>query len=270
VQELNYYLTQFDWLDVVDIALVTAILFGLLLLIRGTRAVQILRGVLVVGLLFVLALTLVDLPALRWLMSNTLPALLFAIPVIFHPELRRALEQLGRTSQYFRRFRRQNDSPLVNAVSAACQRLSQRRHGALIVFERDTGLQEYVDTGISLDAQPSQELLLTIFNKTTELHDGAVIIRGDRLAAAACVMPLSTSSLSDRQMGLRHRAALGISEVSDAVAVIVSEETGRISIAHNGRVMGKQDPARLAITLHAFLQTRADGAEQEEAFSESS
>ncbi len=261
MQELNYYISQFDWLDILDIGLVTGILFGLLLLIRGTRAVQILRGVLVVGLLFGLALTLVDLPAMRWLISNTLPALLFAIPVIFHPELRRALEQLGRTGQYLRFLRRQQDSPLIAAVAGAAQRLSQRRHGALIVFERDTGLQEYIDTGIYLDAEPSQELLLTIFNKTTELHDGAVIVRGDKLAAAACVMPLSTSSLSDQQMGLRHRAALGISEVSDAVVVIVSEETGRISIAQNGRIIGRQDPSRLALTLHAFLQTRSGSAE---------
>jgi diadenylate cyclase len=116
-------------------------------------------------------------------------------------------------------------------------------------------LQEYIDTGISLNAVPSPELFLTIFNKTTELHDGAVIVRGERLAAAACVMPLSTSSLSDRQMGLRHRAALGISEVSDAVAVVVSEETGQIAIAHNGRILRRQDPARLDAIMNAFLQT---------------
>ena len=255
MQDLDYFLRQFGWLDFVDIALVTAILFGILILIRGTRAVQILRGVIVVGLIIAVALTLVDLPALRWLIGNTLPALLFAIPVIFHPEIRRALEQLGRTGQYIRLLRRHQDNPLIHAVSTACQRLAQRRHGALIVFERDTGLQEYVDTGILLQAAPSPELLLTIFNKNTELHDGAVVIRGERVTAAACVMPLSTSSLTDRALGLRHRAALGISEVSDAVAVIVSEETGNISIAHNGRII-RQDPARLEMMLQAFLQNR--------------
>lgn len=255
VQDLDYFIRQFSWLDFVDIALVTAILFGILMLIRGTRAVQILRGVIVVGLMIAVALTLVDLPALRWLIGNTLPALVFAIPVIFHPEIRRALEQLGRTGQYIRLLRRHHDNPLVLAVANACLRLSQRRHGALIVFERDTGLQEYIDTGILLQAAPSPELLLTIFNKNTELHDGAVIIRGDRVTAAACVMPLSTSSLTDRTLGLRHRAALGISEVSDAVAVIVSEETGHISIAHNGRII-RQDPSRLEMMLQAFLQNR--------------
>jgi len=118
----------------------------------------------------------------------------------------------------------------------------------------DTGLQEYIDTGIVLNAEPSPELLLTIFNKNTELHDGAVIVRNNKLAAAACVLPLSTSSLSDRQMGLRHRAALGISEVSDAVAVVVSEETGQVSIAHNGRILRRQDISRLDTILQAFLQ----------------
>jgi diadenylate cyclase len=166
------------------------------------------------------------------------------------------LEQIGRTSSYLRLFRHNEESQVVTALKPACLRLSQRRHGALIVFERDTGLQEYIDTGIQLDAKPSPELFLTIFNKTTELHDGAVIIRNDRLAAAACVMPLSTSSLSDRQLGLRHRAALGISEVSDAVTVVVSEETGQISITHNGRILRRQDPARLDAILNAFLQNR--------------
>lgn len=257
VQNLDYFIRRFGWLDFLDIALVTAVIFGILMLIRGTRAVQILRGVIVVGLVIAVGLTLVDLPALRWLISNTLPALVFAIPVIFHPEIRRALEQLGRTGQYVRLFRRQQENPVITAVSSACLRLSQRRHGALIIFERDTGLQEYIDTGILLAARPSPELLLTIFNKHTELHDGAVIIRGDLITAAACVMPLSTSSLSDRSMGLRHRAALGISEVSDAVALIVSEETGHISIAHNGRII-RQDAGRLEMMLQAFLQNRTN------------
>ena len=141
----------------------------------------------------------------------------------------------------------------VVAFKDAALRLSQRRHGALVVFEQDTGLQEYIDTGVKLEAEPSPELFLTIFNKHTELHDGAIIIRGEKLAAAACVLPLSTSSLSDRQMGLRHRAALGISEVSDAVAVVVSEETGQVSIAHNGRILRRQEIARLDTILHAML-----------------
>lgn len=248
--------SRLDWSALLDILLVTAVIFILLMLIRGTRAVPVLRGVAVL-VLIILVLTstsLFNLPAFSWLIDKSLPALLVAIPVIFQPELRRALEQLGLAGRYFRIFRRDEVNPVVSAFTEASLRLSQRRHGALVVFEQGTGLQEYIDTGILLDAKPSPELFLTIFNKTTELHDGAVIIQNDKITAASCVMPLSTSSLSDRQMGLRHRAALGISEVSDAVAVIVSEETGQVSIAHNGRILRRQDISRLDTILNAFLQ----------------
>jgi diadenylate cyclase len=122
------------------------------------------------------------------------------------------------------------------------------------VIEQDTGLQEFIDTGIVIDAEPTPELILTIFNRHTELHDGALIARGERLVAAACVLPLSTRRLSDRQMGLRHRAALGISEVSDALVVVVSEETGQVSIAHNGRILRRQDPSRIDVVLNALLE----------------
>jgi diadenylate cyclase len=256
-------LGQFDLISVLDVLLVTVVIYSVLILIRGTRAVQVLRGFIGLALIVALLSSVVDLPAFGWLVSRTLPTLLLAIPVIFQPELRRALEQLGRTGNYLRFFRRNRESAVVSAVKDACHRLSQRRHGALVVFERDTGLQEYIDTGILLNAEPSAELFLTIFNKHTELHDGAIIVRNDKLAAAACVMPLSTSSLSDRQMGLRHRAALGISEVSDAVAVVVSEETGQVSIAHNGRIIRRQDPTRLDIILNAFLQNRQRGGGQQ-------
>ncbi len=241
-------------IDVVDIFLVTAAIFGVFLLIRGTRAVQVLRGLLLLAVVIFLIARIFDLRAFSWLVDNMLPVLLISIPVIFQPELRRALEQLGLAGRYFRIFRKDDVNPSVIALKDAALRLSQRRHGALVIFEQDTGLQEYVDTGIVLNADPSPELFLTIFNKNTELHDGAVIVRGDKLAAAACVMPLSTSSLSDRQMGLRHRAALGISEVSDAVAVVISEETGQVSIAHNGRILRRQDISRLDSILTAFMQ----------------
>lgn len=256
------YLSRIDLSSLLDILLVTAVIYTLLLLIRGTRAVQVLRGGLVLVLAVLLLTRFLNLPAFTWLVENSLPAVLVAIPVIFQPELRRALEQLGRTSRYTRLFRRDQENPVVLAFQEASLRLSQRRHGALVVFEQDTGLQEYVDTGVLLDAEPSPELFLTIFNKNTELHDGAVIVRDKKLIAAACVLPLSTTSLSDRQMGLRHRAALGISEVSDAVAVVVSEETGQVSIAHNGRIIRRQDIARLDTILHAFLESGPGRPEQ--------
>ncbi len=252
-------ISQIRVADAIDILLVTAVIFGVFLLIRGTRAVQVLRGLLLLAVSIFVMASLFDLRGFSWLVDNMLPVLLLSIPVIFQPELRRALEQLGLAGQYLRIFRRDEVNPVVIALKDAALRLSQRRHGALVIFERDTGLQEYVDTGIMLDAEPSAELFLTIFNKNTELHDGAVIVRGDRLAAAACVMPLSTSSLSDRQMGLRHRAALGISEVSDAVAVVISEETGQVSIAHNGRILRRQDIARLDTILAALMQKSLPG-----------
>lgn len=239
--------------DIIDILLVTGIIFGALMLIRGTRAVQVLRGLLVLSAIIFLLARIFELRGFTWLVDNLLPVLLISIPVIFQPELRRALEQLGLASRYFRFFKKDEVSASVLALKEAALRLSQRRHGALIVFEQDTGLQEYIDTGVRMNAEPSPELFLTIFDKHTDLHDGAVIIRDEKIAAAACVLPLSTSSLSDRQMGLRHRAALGISEVSDAVAVVVSEETGQVSIAHNGRMLRRQDIARLDTILQAIL-----------------
>lgn len=269
MDQFSYFLGRFaeqPIISVIDILLVTLAFYSVLLVIRGTRAVQLLRGVIVLVVLFALiSFMVVNLTASRWLIAAMVPALLVAVPVIFQPELRRALEQLGRAGGFFRFFRRGQDNTLALIIANAVLSLSRRRYGALIVIEQDTGLQEYVDTGIVLDAIPSSDLLLTIFNKHTELHDGAVIIRDDRLLAAACVLPLSTRSLSDRQMGLRHRASLGISEVSDAVVIVVSEETGQVSIAHNGRIIRRQDPARLDVILNAFLQnqpTALPGASQ--------
>lgn len=251
--DISRLLNVLELRDFIDIAIVTLVIYVGFVSIRGTRAVQVLRGFVVLALFVYLLSLSIELPAFSWLVGNALPVLLIAIPVIFQPELRRTLEQIGRTGNLLRMFRKKEISPVVLAVKEACLRLSQRRHGALIVFERDTGLQEYIDTGIIMEAEVSPELLLTIFNKNTELHDGAIIMREEKISAASCVMPLSTSSLSDRQMGLRHRAALGISEVSDAVAVVVSEETGQVSIAHNGRIIRRQDPSRLDEILHAFL-----------------
>lgn len=245
---------RWDWISVLDILLVTAVIFAVFMLIRGTRAVQVLRGLVVIALAVLVLASIPGLIAFRSLVNTILPVLLISIPIIFQPELRRALERIGRSGRYLRFWRQNEINPMITAVKEACLRLSQRRHGALITFERDTGLQEYIDTGIAMNADISAELLLTIFNKHTELHDGAVIIRSEKLAAAACVMPLSTSSLSDRQMGLRHRAALGISEVSDAVTVVVSEETGQVSITHNGRfIVRRLEPSRLDEVLHTML-----------------
>jgi diadenylate cyclase len=198
--------------------------------------------------------SLLNLPAFSWLLRTTLPALLIAIPVIFAPEIRRALERLGRAGAIFTSTSTAGEiDQRIDAVCTAAQRLIDHRHGAIIVIEREVQLEEYIETGVALDAKLSAELLLQIFYINTPLHDGAAIIRDSRVAAAACVLPLSSSgTLSrspERQMGLRHRAALGISEVSDAVAVV-------ISVAHNGRMIRRLDQSRLRNILIAFYRPR--------------
>ncbi|RME91585.1 MAG: TIGR00159 family protein [Anaerolineae bacterium] len=235
------------------------IFFGLLYLLRDTQAMVLLRGVLFLVVLLALLTSLVELPAFSWLIRTTLPALLLAIPVIFAPEIRRALERIGRAGTFLPAEARSaylEARQTIQAVVNAVARLSARQHGALIVLQRLDSLTEYVETGVPMQARVTPELLLQIFYPNTPLHDGAVIIARGRVAAAACVLPLSASGIltrsPERQMGLRHRAALGISEVSDAIAVVVSEETGSISIAHAGRMIRRLDPERLENILLAF------------------
>jgi len=255
------YLQRLTWLSIVDLLLVTAVLFVLLRLVRGTRAVVLLRGMVVLVIGLAVLTSLVPLPGFTWLLQTSLPALLVAVPVIFAPEIRRALERLGRAGALFNLGAAPSDvERTIHALTTGAQRLSDRGLGGLIVIEREVRLGEYLETGVALDAVLTPELLLQIFHVNTPLHDGAAIVRGDRVAAAACVLPLSSSgSLAwprDRQMGLRHRAALGISEVSDAVALVISEENGAISVAHNGRMIRRLDPARLRNILVAFYHPR--------------
>ncbi len=260
--DLLWIIERITWIDLLDILLVASILFVILYLVRGTRAVPLLRGILFLIILLALLGSAFRLRAFSWLVERSLPALLVAIPVIFQPELRRALERLGRAGSLLSRptGRRAALEHSLSVVAESCRALAQRRIGALIVLERETGLQEYVETGVALDAQVSQELLVTIFDPHTALHDGAVILRNGRVLAAACVLPLSTAFLDDRRLGLRHRAALGITEETDAIAVVVSEERGSISVAHNGRIIRDLAPERLKRvlwTLHQpFLEPR--------------
>jgi diadenylate cyclase len=248
--------SRFTWQSAVDVLLVAAAFFGILRLFRGTQAVQLLRGVLILVLVYAVVTSLLELTAFGWLMRNLLPAILVAIPVIFQPELRRALERLGRTAPVFSRSTREQPiTYLVNELVSATRALSARRHGAIIVLEGSTGLQEYVETGVRIGSRVSSELLQTIFYPGTMLHDGAVIIREDRIVAAACVLPLSQREFSDSQLGTRHRAALGISEQSDCVAIVVSEETGIISVARNGRMVRRLDDRQLHKILMSFYQT---------------
>ncbi len=261
LNDLLFIFQRVNWLSVVDILLVTLIFFILLYTLRDTQALVLLRGVLFLVILLALLTSLVDLPAFSWLIQSTLPALLLAIPVIFAPEIRRGLERIGRAGTFLSpggKASNQETLDTIHAIVSASARLSARQHGALIVLQRLDSLEEYNDTGVRMNAKVTPEILLQTFYPNTPLHDGAAIIGHNRLLSASCVMPLSASGIltrsPERQMGLRHRAALGISEVSDAVAVVVSEETGSISIAHSGRMIRRLDPERLENILIAFFQ----------------
>ncbi|MEJ5202216.1 MAG: diadenylate cyclase CdaA [Anaerolineales bacterium] len=269
LSELYFLYQRLNWLSVLDILLVASVFFVILVLVRDTQAVVLLRGAILLILVLVLITSLASLPAFSWLVRTTLPALVFSIPVIFAPEIRRALERLGRagTGTPLWRISYPEIEAMQNAIKSvvsASARLSARQHGALIVLQRNDRLYEYAQTGVRMDADVTPELLLQIFYPNTPLHDGAVIVAEGRVIAAACVMPLSSSGIlnrsPDRQMGLRHRAALGISEVSDAVAVVVSEETGSISVAQAGRLIRRLDTERLENILMAFYQPEEVGA----------
>lgn len=255
MSDILWVFTRLNWLSVIDILLVALIFYGLFRLMRGTQAIQLLRGVIIVVLLTILITSVLKLAAFSWLISKSLSALLVAIPVIFQPELRRALERLGRAGLLVTRQEPASDR-VIDEICQACQGLAERRHGALIVLERETGLQEYIDTGISVGGKVSAELLLTIFFPNTALHDGAVIIREDEVVAATCVLPLARDIIPERQLGLRHRAAVGVTEETDAVSIVVSEETGIVSIAHNGRIIRRLDVKRLGKILQAFYRPR--------------
>jgi diadenylate cyclase len=261
--EIAYFFQRLTWLSILDLALVTIVFYLVLLLLRDTQAMVLLRGVIFFVVLFTLLTTFIDLPAFSWLVKTVVPALLFAIPVIFAPEIRRGLEKIGRAGPdnlFMRKTYAQDErvKQTIHTVVTAAARLSARQHGALIVMQRREGLGDYIRTGVRLDADVTPELLLQIFYPNTPLHDGAVIIVDNLIVAASCVMPLSASGIltrsPERQMGLRHRAALGTSEATDAVTVVVSEQTGSISIAHNGRMIRRLDSERLENILLAFYQ----------------
>ncbi len=256
MNELAALFQRLDWLSVLDIGLVALIFFVVLYLMRGTQAEPLLRGLVILMVAIAILGNTLTLPAFSWIFQRAIPALLIAIPVVFQPELRRALERIGRAGAWTGRVTRHaaDLDQMIPVIGQACQRLADRKHGALIVLERATGLQSYADTGVMIDSAVSSELLQTIFFRNTALHDGAVIIRDARVLAAACILPLTSSYMSDRRMGLRHRAAIGITEATDAIAIVVSEEHGTISIAHNGRIIRRLDAQRLETVLRAFFQ----------------
>ncbi len=258
---ISLVLARFDWTSLVDILLVTLLFFVVLSWLQGTRGMAILRGVFVLTVAVGLLVRVLEFPALNFVLRGIFSALVVAIPVIFAPELRQALERLGRIGA-LPSTRQSQIVPIIDAVLDAARDMAKERIGALIVFERTINLGEYIRTGVLLDALVSRELILQIFYPNTPLHDGAVIIGRGRIQAAGCILPLTDrlelpSAQGTRRLGLRHRAALGITEVSDAVALVVSEETGQISIMRDGRLIPDLSLAQARELLLANLSTPA-------------
>ncbi|SFL77799.1 diadenylate cyclase [Paenibacillus sp. 1_12] len=232
------YITAINIKDIIDIVIVSYVIYKLILLVRGTRAIQLLKGIFVVVVTWALS-TWFKLSTLQWMMNQMFTFGVLAVIIIFQPELRRALEQLGRGA-LFSRTPTETDTELnkrVGEVIKAVDYLARRKIGAIIVFERETGLNDYIESGIPIESHITSELLINIFIPNTPLHDGAVLVRNNRLMAAGCYLPLSENPFISKELGTRHRAAIGMSEVSDAVCVIVSEETGQISLALNGHII---------------------------------
>lgn len=237
-------------MDYIDILIVAFLIYELVMLTRETRAIQVLKGLAVLIVASYLS-SLLGLTALNWLLRTVLNSGALVLVILFQPELRKALEQIGRGTKIDRpRDGASENARIVEEISQCCLRLSKRRVGALIVFEQKTGLKDVIETGTLIDSVISAPLLENIFEPNTPLHDGAVIIRGQRVVAAACVLSLSESSALSRDLGTRHRAALGVSEASDAIALIVSEETGIISMTRGGKMIRHLDADALKRSLN--------------------
>jgi diadenylate cyclase len=225
---------RLSMIAVLDIAIVSYLIYKLLQLIRGSRAFQMVVGTLVL-VVFFFASQWAELSTVNWILQKSLAYIGFAIVVLYQQELRKALAQIGQAPLF--RFLNPSSSPgTLDEIAFAVRSLAQRRMGALIVLERDIGLRGFVEGGILLDAVVNYDLLLSIFNPKSPLHDGAVIIQGDRIAAAACFLPISINPLLSKELGTRHRAAIGITEDTDAIAVVVSEETGKVSLVEDGGI----------------------------------
>jgi uncharacterized protein (TIGR00159 family) len=254
IQTFEDSLNTFGPASVVDILAIASVIYLGLLLIKGTTAMSLLRGIIIVLIGAVILTEALNLTVLNWLFRNSFPALLIAIPIVFQSEIRRFLERVGRTGRWPWPAGRALYEEVVDCVSEASVLMAEKHMGAIVVVERETGLEDYIDTGVKLDAVCSTKLLMSIFFPNASLHDGAVIVREDRVVAASATLPLSERM--EGFHGTRHRAALGITERTDAVAVVVSEETGAITIAANGRVISNLDGPRLRGILRSLLLPR--------------
>jgi uncharacterized protein (TIGR00159 family) len=253
---LGAYFTavEFTWVDVLDILIVAFLVYQLLQFIRGTHAVQMALGGLVLVLVYFVSQWF-NLEAVNWLLRTFLPYVVFGIIVVFQAEIRKVLAHLGKPP-LLGAFGSQRTEEVVDEVVLAATSLAAQRTGAIVVLEREMGLRSYIETGIGLDALLTYDLLISIFNPGTPLHDGAVIVQGNRIAAAACFLPLTVNPELSRQLGSRHRAAIGVTEDTDAVAVVVSEETGTISVVVGGRIRRDLDGRSLKWALLEALDVQ--------------
>src|SRR5499426_342944 len=247
------------WNALLDIVIVAFVIYHILVFIKGTRAVQMAVGLGLIIAFFYLA-RWVQLDTVTWMLTYVVPYFVFAIIVIFQHEIRRALARFGQTS-LFAGFSSINRNEFYDEIILAVTTLAANQTGALIVIERDIGLKTYIESGIALDAALSYDLLVTIFNSAVPLHDGAVIVQNGRIAAAACFLPLTVKPRLSKELGTRHRAAIGVTEETDAVAIIVSEETGAISFAHDGEMERYLDPDTLRLRLRDALERTTSAGE---------
>ena len=243
--------TEFSWVDALDILLISWLIYKLLQLIRGSRAFQMAVGTVILVIVF-FASRWAQLETVNWILRNSLGYIGFAIIVLYQAELRRALANLGK-APLFRFLNQSSTHETIDEISFAATALARRKFGAIIVIERDIGLRNYIEGGILLDAILTYDLLLSIFNPKAPLHDGAIIVQGNRLAAAACFLPLTITPHLPTELGTRHRAAIGITEDTDAVAIVVSEETRAVSYVENGNIFSNMEGDTLRTKLRQVL-----------------
>lgn len=253
---------EFRWIDIVDITIVAVLIYYVLLWLQGTRAIPLIRGLLLILIIYISG-RVFGLYTLNWLFDRFAAAIVVMLVILFQPELRRTLERLGRGRllEAFGLVSIPRGSLYVRHIARAVEQLAEEKIGALIVIEKLAGLNEYLDSGIRIDAILSSELLLSIFDPRSPLHDGAVVVQADRILAASCLLPISESRMLDKRLGTRHRAAVGISEISDAVTVVVSEKTGIISFAENGyltRYLTKEMLEEKLLSLYKAEKSKPD------------
>ena len=244
-------LTQLRWQDAVDITLIAVVVYWIILRIRGTRAVQMLIGLVILFATYLLS-QIFELYTLNWVLDNFLTSILLIIVILFQNDIRRALTEVGR-GPFFGLKTRATYGLMLEELTRATSRLADRRIGALIVLEREVGLNDYMEAGTTIDAAVSKELIESIFLPTAPMHDGALVVRGGRLAAAGCILPLTTNPNVTKALGTRHRAAIGITEETDAVVVVVSEEEGTASLVRGGHITRNLDAAALRVALQQLF-----------------